>query len=227
MLNYVVGGWVMNSVSIFQTGFPLQISQSTNFNSSFGYASQRPNATGLSPVTSGSLEQRLGDYINPAAFSTAPEFTFGNVGRTIDMRGPGQVNFDMSLFKNFAIRRARQIAVPLRSAQRHEHAALLWAERFLRQQLFRDDHVPGELLAATAVGAALLVLTREHQLCGLEGLRMGPLRAAHMHPTRISSCINPSSGPPHHEYRLEEEADSRWTEPLRRAGSFSRAAVRI
>jgi hypothetical protein len=28
-----------------------QISQSTNFNSGFGYASQRPNATGLSPVT--------------------------------------------------------------------------------------------------------------------------------------------------------------------------------
>jgi trimeric autotransporter adhesin len=104
VLNYVVGGWVMNSVSIFQTGFPLQISQSTNFNSGFGYAAQRPNATGISPVTSGSLEQRLGDYINAAAFSTAPEFTFGNVGRTINMRGPGQVNFDMSLFKNFVIK---------------------------------------------------------------------------------------------------------------------------
>jgi len=104
VLSYVVGGWVVNSVAIFQTGFPLQISQSTNFNSSFGYASQRPNATGISPVTSGSLEQRLGDYINPAAFSTAPQFSFGNVGRTIDMRGPGQVNFDMSLFKNFAIK---------------------------------------------------------------------------------------------------------------------------
>ena len=103
-LGYIVGGWVVNSVAIFQTGFPLQISQSTNFNSAFGYASQRPNATGVSPVTSGSLEQRLGDYINPAAFSQVGQFAFGNVGRTIDMRGPGQVNFDMSLFKNFVIR---------------------------------------------------------------------------------------------------------------------------
>jgi hypothetical protein len=103
-LDYIVGGWVINSVSIFQTGFPLQITQSTNFNSSFGYASQRPNATGVSPFTSGSLEQRLGSYINPAAFSTASQFTFGNLGRTIDMRGPGQVNFDMSLFKNFVIK---------------------------------------------------------------------------------------------------------------------------
>ena len=100
----ILGGWVINSVSIFQTGFPLQISQSTNFNSGFGYGSQRPNATGTSPVTSGSLEQRLGGYINPLAFSTAPQFTFGNVSRTIDMRGPGQVNWDMSVFKNFSIR---------------------------------------------------------------------------------------------------------------------------
>jgi hypothetical protein len=102
--NYVLGGWVINTVSIFQTGFPLQITQDTNFNSGFGYASQRPNATGVSPITSGSLEERLSGYINPAAFSLAPQFTFGNISRTLGMRGPGQVNWDMSLFKNFAIK---------------------------------------------------------------------------------------------------------------------------
>jgi hypothetical protein len=102
--DYVLGGWAINTVSIFQTGFPLQITQATNFNSAFGYASQRPNATGVSPITSGSLEQRLNGYINSAAFSTAPQFTFGNISRTIDMRGPGQVNWDMSVFKSFVIK---------------------------------------------------------------------------------------------------------------------------
>ncbi len=101
---YILGGWVINTVSVFQTGFPLQISQATNNNSTFGYGSQRPNATGVSPVTSGSLEDRLGGYINAAAFSTAPQGTFGNLSRTIDMRGPGQVNWDMSVFKNFSIK---------------------------------------------------------------------------------------------------------------------------
>ena len=95
---------MVNAVSIYQTGFPLQISQATNFNSAFGYASQRPNATGVSPVTSGSLTDRLGNYINPAAFSTAPQFTFGNVARTIGMRGPGQANWDLSVFKNVEIK---------------------------------------------------------------------------------------------------------------------------
>jgi hypothetical protein len=103
-LNYIAGGWVVNAVSIMQTGFPMQISQATNFNSGFGYASQRPNATGISPVTGGSLESRLNDYVNPAAFSTAPEFTFGDLGRTIGMRGPGQANWDLSVFKNFVIK---------------------------------------------------------------------------------------------------------------------------
>jgi hypothetical protein len=46
----------------------------------------------------------LNDYINPAAFTTAPEYTFGNLGRTIPMRGPGQANWDMSIFKTFTIK---------------------------------------------------------------------------------------------------------------------------
>jgi hypothetical protein len=103
ILSNIVGGWSINAVSTFQTGFPLQITQSNNFNSSFGYASQRPNATGVSPSTSGSLDARLSDYINSAAFTSAPVDTFGNISRTIPIRGPGQANWDMSLFKDFTI----------------------------------------------------------------------------------------------------------------------------
>jgi hypothetical protein len=101
-LDYVVGGWSINMLSVYQSGFPVQITQSTNNNSVFGYASQRPNATGISPITSGSLESRLNSYINPAAFSTAARGAFGNVARTLDMRGPGQANWDASIFKSFA-----------------------------------------------------------------------------------------------------------------------------
>jgi hypothetical protein len=104
LLDYLVGGWQANAVMAYQTGYPLQISQATNFNSAFGYASQRPNATGVSPVSSGNFESRLADYINPAAFSQAPEYTFGDLSRTLEMRGPGLANWDMSLFKTVTIR---------------------------------------------------------------------------------------------------------------------------
>jgi hypothetical protein len=79
----------------------LQISQTPDNNSLFGYDAQRPDATGVSAGTTGSLEQRLNGYINPAAFTEAPALTFGNAARTIALRGPGQANWDMSLFKNF------------------------------------------------------------------------------------------------------------------------------
>jgi hypothetical protein len=51
----------------------------------------------------GAMESNMNDYINPLAFSTAPQFTFGNVGRTIPMRGPGQANWDMSIHKTVPI----------------------------------------------------------------------------------------------------------------------------
>jgi hypothetical protein len=100
----VIGGWVINVVNVISTGYPLIITQSSNNNGSyFGGASQRPNASGASAQTSGSVGQRLGNWINPAAFTTAPALTYGNVSRTISERGPGIFNWDISLFKNFSI----------------------------------------------------------------------------------------------------------------------------
>jgi len=103
-LDMIVGGWVFNTVSVYQTGFPLQIYQN-NANSQYGYAVQRPNMSSTSPATSGSLEQRLYNYINPGAFSAAPAATFGNTPRTLgNLRGPTQANWDISIFKNIALK---------------------------------------------------------------------------------------------------------------------------
>ena len=66
---------------------------------------QRPNATGISAATPGSVEQRLYNYLNPAAFSSAGQYTYGNVSRTIPVRGPGMYNTDLSLFKSFGTER--------------------------------------------------------------------------------------------------------------------------
>jgi hypothetical protein len=105
ILDYVIGGWTINAVSVYQTGFPLQVYQSDT-NSAYGYAAMRPNATGVSPTsaTSGSVEARLSNYINPAAFSIAPQGTFGNISRTLSLLGPGQKNWDISVFKSFSIK---------------------------------------------------------------------------------------------------------------------------
>jgi hypothetical protein len=103
VLNWIVGGWQANAVSTIQNGYPLSVTQSNN-NSVFGASYQRPNATGADPATSGSTDSRIYGWLNPAAFSQAPAYTFGNVSRFLDVRGPGLFNWDVSLNKGFVIR---------------------------------------------------------------------------------------------------------------------------
>ena len=68
-----------------------------------GASTQRPNATGVGAAVDAPFEKRIDGWINPAAFSQASQFTFGNVGRVISLRGPGQISFDGSLFKTFSL----------------------------------------------------------------------------------------------------------------------------
>jgi len=102
VLALVAGGWSMNLVAVLQSGYPLAITQPNN-NSVFGASAQRPNATGLPAEVDASFAKRLDGWIDPGAFSVAPQFTFGNLSRMISLRGPGQISFDASLFKTFAI----------------------------------------------------------------------------------------------------------------------------
>ena len=102
LLNAAAGGWSANAIGIVQTGFPLEITQPNN-NSVIGASLQRPNATGVPAATSGSTDSRLNDWLNPAAFSQAPEFTFGDINPFLTVRGPQLFNWDLSLFKAFAV----------------------------------------------------------------------------------------------------------------------------
>ena len=97
-----LGGWSANVVGVLQSGYPLAISQPNN-NSVFGASAQRPNATGVSAAVDASFDKRIDGWINPAAFSRAPQFTFGNVSRTISLRGPGTISWDVSVFKSFQV----------------------------------------------------------------------------------------------------------------------------
>jgi hypothetical protein len=102
LLDLAAGGWNINLQTTMQSGFPVAISQS-NLNSIIGTSVQRPNATGVSPAASGALEDRLQHYINAAAFTQAPAYTYGNVSRTIALHGPGQANCDFSIFKTYDV----------------------------------------------------------------------------------------------------------------------------
>ena len=97
----ILGDWQLTVAGRYQTGFPVNISQSSN-NSGLLGSNQRPNLVeGVDVMTSGSQEERaITGWINPAAFSAAPAFTFGSVPRTNSAwRGPGQRTTDLAISK--------------------------------------------------------------------------------------------------------------------------------
>ena len=100
MSNVLLGGWSITAAARFQNGFPVSVWQSSN-NSGLLGSSQRPNVVpGVDLATSGSLDDRLTNWINAAAFTAAPAYTFGNAPRTFsDLRTPGQRNVDLSVQK--------------------------------------------------------------------------------------------------------------------------------
>ncbi len=96
----VIGGWQVNGITTVQSGVPLGLGTSVNQTNSFGGGS-RPNSTGKSARLSGATVDRLNRYFDTSAFTQPPQFTFGNVARTLpDVRAPGIVNFDFSVIKN-------------------------------------------------------------------------------------------------------------------------------
>lgn len=102
--NTVLGGWSITMAGRFQNGFPVSVWQSSN-NSGLLGSTQRPNIVpGVDLATSGSLDDRLTNWINAAAFTAAPAFTFGNAPRTLPgLRTPGQKNVDLSVQKTQSV----------------------------------------------------------------------------------------------------------------------------
>ena len=119
-LNELVGGWQINDEWTLQNGIPLSIQQ-TNLSTSLGATGvggsyQRPNLLGDAHAAclSGRPQSRLGtatvygsigqaQYVNPAAFSPAKPYTYGNAPRMLPCQGPGSNNSDISINKNFKI----------------------------------------------------------------------------------------------------------------------------
>ena len=96
LVDWVIGGWQTNGILTAQTGLPFSpVLQTSTTNTGTG---SRPNVIGT-PTYSNTLQH----WFDISAFTSPAPYTYGNAGRNI-LFGPGRVNWDMSLFKNFVIR---------------------------------------------------------------------------------------------------------------------------
>ncbi|AFL87537.1 hypothetical protein Terro_1227 [Terriglobus roseus DSM 18391] len=96
-LDYIVGGWQLNTIVQAQTGTPFSVT----FPVYGGGTSIRADyANNGQPIYTHSIQ---GNYINPAAFSkTQPNGRQGNTGRN-QFYGPGFAAGDVSMFKTLGV----------------------------------------------------------------------------------------------------------------------------
>jgi hypothetical protein len=100
----LIGGWGVDTIITFQKGFPIIIGGCPGplSNSGIpGVGCARPDRTGPSSLTTGSLDQRLAHWFNTSVFTNGTDYSYGNDSRTEpNIRDDGVKNFDFALFKN-------------------------------------------------------------------------------------------------------------------------------
>ena len=114
----LLGGWEWSGIESFATGVPLTVINGTTYGDN--RVSAMMSEAGFFPGRSWQFDLRhstsepgfISSYakfgINPGAFVLPQGLTFGDAGRN-DIRNPSRLNFDMGVFKHFAITESKAI----------------------------------------------------------------------------------------------------------------------
>jgi hypothetical protein len=108
-VNRIVGGWGLDGITTFQSGFPLIfLEQPTQLTANFGAGSPRPNVVpGCNKQIGGSAFSKTlkgATWFNTACYTQTSQYSFGNEPRVDpDLRTQGIANWDMAIFKQTQI----------------------------------------------------------------------------------------------------------------------------
>ena len=92
-----LGGWQLNGIDTFQSGTPFTVTMLSSLLNA-GSAPQWPNR-----LASGAIaNQTINQWFDTSAFASPGNYVYGNSGRNI-LTGPGTIEFDLSVFKNFPL----------------------------------------------------------------------------------------------------------------------------
>jgi hypothetical protein len=99
----IIGGWQANTIVTLQSGIPINVSITNDQANVGGIGTQRPNYVHAPRSTCNRTSYTSGTKISCldiTAYSLPALYTFGNIHRN-DISGPGLVNVNFSMFKNF------------------------------------------------------------------------------------------------------------------------------
>jgi hypothetical protein len=98
---------VTNLVTL-ESGVPIAVTQTTNFNAFAGFGVQRPNIVGDPTLPAG--QHTPAQWFNTSAFAVAPQFTLGNASRN-PVRGPAYRDVDLAILRRFPVGGSRAVEV--------------------------------------------------------------------------------------------------------------------
>jgi hypothetical protein len=107
-LGALLNDWSLAAVVTLQSGVPIAVTQTTNFNAFAGFGTQRPNLVG--DPTLPAAERSPARWFNTAAFAIAPPFSLGSASRN-PVRGPGYRNVDLSLRRRVPLQASTALEV--------------------------------------------------------------------------------------------------------------------
>jgi hypothetical protein len=102
----IANDWTVTSLVTLESGAPVAVTQTTNFNAFAGFGVQRPNLIGDPALPA---DQRTpAHWFNTAAFAAAPEFSIGSASRN-PVRGPAYRDVDLALLRRVPLTRDASI----------------------------------------------------------------------------------------------------------------------
>ena len=123
VLDLILGGWHGTGILTVNSGFPFTPTQETDSSNTGTQGYTLPNriANGNLPSSQRSLYQ----YFDVAAFTDAPNYTFGNSGYNV-LIGPGLTNLDLGVRKVFSITERQKVELrgEFYNALNHPHFGL-------------------------------------------------------------------------------------------------------
>ena len=116
-VDWLAGGWEVSAVARTRSGMPLHVTQSGG---SIWNGTQRPDLVG-DPSTSGSVQSRLAQWFNQAAFAKPATDVPGTAPRNLKYRGPAINTFNAALLKSFATVEGQRLEFRLEADNAFNH----------------------------------------------------------------------------------------------------------
>jgi hypothetical protein len=104
-ISYLTRDWEIGAILVMQSGLPYTVTVAGS-PSNTGASSRANVVPGVSPQPA---QQSISQWFNPAAFTTPPAFTWGNVARD-SLNGPALYNVDTSLSRKFRLGERRDLS---------------------------------------------------------------------------------------------------------------------